>query len=114
MDSSDRFRTIDALVHGQLVPSWDEICTGLELPDERWRGHDPATSVAGLRQSWDAREIDWTETVVLWLGVESNGERTFLDPVGYGELDETGFPLRPRWRGGPLESDDPLLSLGMR
>ena len=52
--------------------------------------------------------------MVLWLGVESNGERTFLDPVGYGELDETGFPLRPRWRGGPLESDDPLLSLGMR
>ena len=38
--------------------------------------------------------------------MESAGDRTFLDPVGYGEIDETGFPLRARWHGDPLESED--------
>jgi hypothetical protein len=45
------------------------------------------------------------ELVRTWLGIESDGSETFLDPVGYETLDETGFPLRPVWHAAPLVSE---------
>jgi hypothetical protein len=107
MDSAEWFRAIERIVvESDDLPAWHRVCREIALPDERWRRHDPALSLPSLQAVWLAQAPDWSVAQVLWFGIETDGTSTWLDPVGYSSLNETGLPQEAVWHGGPLESAD--------
>jgi hypothetical protein len=106
MDLATRFDRVERLLRSPVRPSWPEVGSLLGLPDDRWREHEPADALASLRSSWQSSAIDWTGVSALWLGVESDGVASFLDPVGYSTLDDTGFPHGTVWHADRLQSED--------
>ena len=106
MNNADRFRAVERLVSLPEPPSWEQLCAEIDMPDQRWREHDPRESLSALREAWADVAADWTQARVLWLGIESDGTQSYLQVGGYAELDETDFPQGLVWRGGELPSDD--------
>jgi len=104
VDLAARFTEVERMIgHGA---SWLDVGAVLNLPDDRWRGHDPEKAAPALRSLWDRGSRQWAGVGVLWLGIESDGLNSFLDPVGYSTLDDTGFPVGPVWRADHLSSSD--------
>ncbi|MDQ1495943.1 MAG: hypothetical protein QOG69_2426 [Actinomycetota bacterium] len=106
MDLATRFDRIEGLLRAPIPPSWPELGSLLALPDGRWHDHDPAAAVASLASSWQRGAIDWAGVSALWLGIESDGGASSLDPVGYSALGDTGFPHRAVWHADRLPSKD--------
>jgi hypothetical protein len=104
MDSAERFRVIDELVvNTQEPPAWESLARQLDLPDDRWRNHDPASTIPDLNSVWANFEPNWDGVAALWLGIETS-HSTYLDPIAYSGLDDTGFPSGFLWQGPSLPS----------
>ena len=106
MDLEERFDQLETQLNEAQPPTWLEIGAALDLPDDRWRAHDPANAVAAFRSAWRQHVGDWTGVTALWLGIETEGNAFYLCPIAYGTLDETGFPMDEKWHATDLVSDD--------
>ena len=71
----------------------------MELPDERWQPFDPLRAVADVTSQWTSVPHDWTNVSALWLGLEDDGSRRFVDPVAFSDLDGNNFPNSRRMAG---------------
>jgi hypothetical protein len=105
VDNAEAFRLIERLVvEAAEAPAWDDLAAELGLPDARWRDYDPVNVMPELQVAWRSFGADWNGVGALWLGIESDST-TYLDPVAYAGLDETGFPQGFIWHAPPLPSD---------
>ncbi len=99
MEAAERFGVVSELVvRGETLPSWVELGARLEMPDERWQPFDPLHAVADVTSQWTSVPHDWTNVNALWLGLEDDGSRRFVDPVAFADLDANNFPTRVVWR----------------
>jgi hypothetical protein len=112
MDIEEQWDRLEQLVMRPQPPSWLEVGQALELPDDRWRAHDPANALATIRDAWTGPNRDWTDITALWLGVSTGHTAAWLCPIGYAVLDDTGFPLDQRWHADDLDSDDLTAFMG--
>ena len=106
MDFEERFDRIESQLNEAQPPSWSAICATLDFPDERWRNHDPADALAAFRAVWQQHVADWTDVTALWLGIQTDGTTSYLCPIAYGSLDDTGFPNDHNWHGVDIDSAD--------
>lgn len=99
MNDAARFGVVEQLViKSTVAPSWFELGTQLEMPDTHWQPFDPLLEVSAVSSQWTSVAHDWTNVQALWLGLESDGSRSFVDPVAFTELDDNDFPSRMAWQ----------------
>jgi hypothetical protein len=106
METAECFDVIDRLMHADQIPSWTALVSVLDIPDDRWRRHDPHKIEADEVASWQLVLASRDAPGVVWLGIAEFGDHTAIDPIGYAELDSVDFTKGLLWRAALIPSRD--------